>query len=357
MDAIQAHISSVYGASHDQFKTEVSTDDELDAERQSEASANSEKCEEPMEDARDGEIRTGSKFVSFAEFDEAFERWKVANHHPFRVASSETLRMPDGTTNDSFKYRYIVYHCAHYGAPRMRGVGKRPNQNYLPCGCRAMLRLNYSWSENALRITTLNSTHTGHDISADSYNKFAAKVRRPSPGLTPERVPAKRPAGHHQQQQVERKRATPALSLASNASSNPSPVPSPKAPPPAHLPLNIHQKENELLAANARLLPLLSGILGLPSLPASYHHYSSFVAQQQLQHQQESAIVTPGYVAPLDLSASNDQRSDEERFQEMHVTLQAVTDHLMQCRGAEFDAKLKQMRLVLKAWDVKLDRL
>lgn len=62
-------------------------------------------------------------------------------------------------------------------------------------------------------------------------------------------------------------------------------------------------------------------------------------------------------VGPLDLSASNDQRSDEERFQEMHVTLQAVTDHLMQCRGAEFDAKLKQMRLVLKTWDVKLDRL
>jgi hypothetical protein len=58
---------------------------------------------------------------SFAEFDTAFELWKQVNHHPFRVASSETLRQPDGTVNETFKYRYIVYHCAHYGQPRMRG--------------------------------------------------------------------------------------------------------------------------------------------------------------------------------------------------------------------------------------------
>lgn len=77
--------------------------------------------------------------------------------------------MPDGSMSEQFKYRYIVYHCAHYGAPRMRGAGKRPNQSYLPCGCRAMLRLNYSWSDNLLRITTLNADHTGHELSADSF--------------------------------------------------------------------------------------------------------------------------------------------------------------------------------------------
>jgi hypothetical protein len=81
-------------------------------------------------------IYTGARFTSFAEFDEAFDEWKRKCFHPFRVrflhfcrkiaiclqvASSETLRLPDGSTNDSFKYRYIVYHCAHYGNPRMRG--------------------------------------------------------------------------------------------------------------------------------------------------------------------------------------------------------------------------------------------
>ncbi|VDK49171.1 unnamed protein product [Anisakis simplex] len=63
------------------------------------------------------------------------------------------------------------------------GIGKRPNQNYLPCGCRAMLRLNFNWAENALRITTLNDQHTGHDLSADSYAKIACKIRRTSPSI------------------------------------------------------------------------------------------------------------------------------------------------------------------------------
>lgn len=123
-------------------------------------------------------IRAGAKFDSFKRFEAAFEKWKAQHCHPFRVASSETLRMPDGTTNDLFKYRYIVYHCAHYGSPRMRGAGKRPNQNYMPCGCKAMLRLNYSWTENCLRITTLNEQHTGHETSPEAFGKFSSKVKR-----------------------------------------------------------------------------------------------------------------------------------------------------------------------------------
>uniref|UniRef100_A0A914ZRD4 ZSWIM3 N-terminal domain-containing protein n=1 Tax=Parascaris univalens TaxID=6257 RepID=A0A914ZRD4_PARUN len=150
-------------------------------------------------EVKQGVIATGARFNSFAEFDYAFDVWKQMYHHPFRVASSETLRQPDGTANETFKYRYIVYHCAHYGQPRMRGVGKRPNQNYLPCGCRAMLRLNFNWAENALRITTLNDQHTGHDLSADSYAKIASKIRRCSPtSATPERSPViRRPQAQH----------------------------------------------------------------------------------------------------------------------------------------------------------------
>ncbi|VDK55893.1 unnamed protein product [Cylicostephanus goldi] len=66
-------------------------------------------------------ITNDARFSSYAEFDEAFEAWKRERLHPFRVASSETLREPDGTINHRFKYRYVVFHCAHYGEPRMRG--------------------------------------------------------------------------------------------------------------------------------------------------------------------------------------------------------------------------------------------
>ncbi|CAI5446149.1 unnamed protein product [Caenorhabditis angaria] len=123
-------------------------------------------------------IHSNSSFNSFANFEQTFNLWKRQYLHPFRVASSEALREPDGTINQVFKYRYVVYHCAHYGEPRMRGVGKRPNQNYLPCGCRAMLRLNYSFTEKCLKITTLNPIHNDHEVSYHMYMKVSQKARR-----------------------------------------------------------------------------------------------------------------------------------------------------------------------------------
>ncbi|KAK6744510.1 hypothetical protein RB195_011310 [Necator americanus] len=127
-------------------------------------------------------ITHDARFSSYAEFDEAFEAWKRECLHPFRVASSETLREPDGTVNHRFKYRYVVFHCAHYGEPRMRGIGKRPNQHYLPSGCRAMLRLNYSFSEQLLKITTLHDEHLNHEVSPEMFRKVSAKLKRSSCG-------------------------------------------------------------------------------------------------------------------------------------------------------------------------------
>uniref|UniRef100_W6NDK3 Protein T24C4.2 n=1 Tax=Haemonchus contortus TaxID=6289 RepID=W6NDK3_HAECO len=137
----------------------------------------------PAETGTNGpEITHDARFSSYAEFEDAFEAWKRKCLHPFRVASSETLREPDGTVNHRFKYRYVVFHCAHYGEPRMRGIGKRPNQHYLPSGCRAMLRLNYSFSEQLLKITTLHDEHLNHEVSAEMYRKVSAKLKRSSIG-------------------------------------------------------------------------------------------------------------------------------------------------------------------------------
>uniref|UniRef100_A0A0K0ERT4 FAR1 domain-containing protein n=1 Tax=Strongyloides stercoralis TaxID=6248 RepID=A0A0K0ERT4_STRER len=132
----------------------------------------------PISDAPTGVIVHGAKFISYADFESVFENWKNTNFHPFRVASSETLRQSDGSKNETFQYRYIVFHCAHYGKPRMRGVGKRPNQSYLPCGCKAMLRLNFSYNDHALRITSLNDKHNGHPVNQENYSKVSIKGRR-----------------------------------------------------------------------------------------------------------------------------------------------------------------------------------
>ncbi|VDM83246.1 unnamed protein product [Strongylus vulgaris] len=62
------------------------------------------------------------------------------------------------------------------------GIGKRPNQHYLPSGCRAMLRLNYSFSEQLLKITTLHDEHLNHEVSPEMFRKVSAKLKRSSCG-------------------------------------------------------------------------------------------------------------------------------------------------------------------------------
>uniref|UniRef100_A0AC35U0G5 FAR1 domain-containing protein n=1 Tax=Rhabditophanes sp. KR3021 TaxID=114890 RepID=A0AC35U0G5_9BILA len=123
-------------------------------------------------------IEVGAKFRTFRDFNRVFEAWKEENFHPFRVASSENLHDPDQAVVDRFEYRYIVFHCAHYGMPRKRGIGKRPNQVYLPCGCHAMLRLNYHYMDDVLRITSLNLDHKGHSVSFENFNKVRSNRKK-----------------------------------------------------------------------------------------------------------------------------------------------------------------------------------
>ncbi|PAV91573.1 hypothetical protein WR25_10886 [Diploscapter pachys] len=132
----------------------------------------------PLYSPTDDYISQDARFESFADFEEKFDAWKRKHLHPFRVASSEALREPDGSISEKFKYRYVVYHCAHYGEPRMRGIGKRPNQNYLPSGCKAMLRLNYSFNEKCLKVTTINAQHVNHEVSLEMFQRVSQKIRR-----------------------------------------------------------------------------------------------------------------------------------------------------------------------------------
>uniref|UniRef100_A0A914QAH1 Uncharacterized protein n=1 Tax=Panagrolaimus davidi TaxID=227884 RepID=A0A914QAH1_9BILA len=85
----------------------------------------------------------------------------------------------------------------------MRGNGKRPNQSYLPSGCKAMLRLNFSYNDNSLRITTLHTEHQNHEIGPDH---FCGKIRKISP-----------------LSEVNRKKDSP-RSIKSSQSSKPSPA-------------------------------------------------------------------------------------------------------------------------------------
>lgn len=55
-------------------------------------------------------FKVGSVFTSFEEFEALFERWKIENHHPFRLASFQLLQNAEDFTK--CKYRSIDYRCA-----------------------------------------------------------------------------------------------------------------------------------------------------------------------------------------------------------------------------------------------------
>ncbi|VDM92258.1 unnamed protein product [Litomosoides sigmodontis] len=122
-------------------------------------------------------ISEGAKFKSFSEFEECFESYKVAWNYPYRRASSEYLRDGKGRVISRFKYKYVVFHCAYYGIPRKRGVGARPNQNYLPSGCEARLRLNSNTANGYLEITSFHKEHKNHDTTEENYLRILRKKR------------------------------------------------------------------------------------------------------------------------------------------------------------------------------------
>ncbi|KRY00659.1 hypothetical protein T4A_775 [Trichinella pseudospiralis] len=243
-------------------------------------------------------FQVGRRFKSFSEFEQAFDAWKSKHFHPFRVASSETLRLKDGSVDPIFRYRYIVYHCAHYGVPRVRGLFRHRKYNYLPCGCSAMLRLNYSWSEHTLRITTLHEEHKGHAVSAQAYKEFLEKSKR---------------FGVRQ-------------NLANATRRLSAPVPSTAFANCQTLEaiLNCNDdshsdKENDSTAAESAAEDSMSEFNGVD--------------------------INEGKVEPSSLP-----RTDEERFQNIHVVLQSLCDDLLETEDAQLDEKLAQLSALHSQW-------
>ncbi|KRZ71851.1 hypothetical protein T10_9931 [Trichinella papuae] len=239
-------------------------------------------------------FQVGRRFKSFLEFEQAFNAWKSEHFHTFRVASSETLRLKDGGIDPIFRYRYIVYHCAHYGVPRVRGMFRHRKYNYLPCGCSAMLRLNYSWSEHTLRITTLHEEHTGHAVSAQAYKEFVEKSKRFGARQNPAN-------------------ATRRLSA---------PVPS-------------------TAFANCQTL---EAILNCNDGSHSDKENDSTATE-------DSMSIADGVETNEEkVKPSSSPRTDEERFQIIHVVLQSLCDDLLETEDAQLNEKLVQLAALHSQW-------
>ncbi|KRY01546.1 hypothetical protein T4E_3565, partial [Trichinella pseudospiralis] len=243
-------------------------------------------------------FQVGRRFKSFLEFEQAFDAWKSKHFHTFRVASSETLRLKDGGIDPIFRYRYIVYHCAHYGVPRVRGLIRHRKYNYLPCGCTAMLRLNYSWSEHTLRLTTLHEEHSGHAVSSQAYKEFVEKSRRLGARQNPENV--------------IRRLSAP---LSSTAFAN---------------------------------CQTLEAILNRNDGPFSDQENDSTASKSAAN--ESMAVADSEQANEKKVEPSSTPRTDEERFQMIHVILQSLCDNLLETEDTQLDKKLAQLAVLHSQW-------
>ncbi|KRZ80615.1 hypothetical protein T10_2961 [Trichinella papuae] len=237
-------------------------------------------------------LYVGQEFSSMAEFLSVFERWKGENYHPFRVASSETLRKQDGSIDETFKYRYVVYHCAYYGQPRKRGLGKRSIENHLPRGCRAKLRLNYIWTANVMRVTSLTDEHNGHCLTPEVYKWFCMRKSRRSSSK-----------------------------------------------------IQTNEKEAEICIKDEPTTDESQYEFECPSSSCNGSEFSAEINNWPDECADDGKIEES-----CSLESVEDDRTDDQRFESIHVVLQGLCDHLINLKGAMFDTHLEQLTVLMQKW-------
>lgn len=73
-----------------------------------------------MENKNSETIKKNAFFQNFEAFDKVLMKWMTEENQRFRISSSATKRLDNGTPDDIFKYNVAVYQCIHFGKPRCR---------------------------------------------------------------------------------------------------------------------------------------------------------------------------------------------------------------------------------------------
>ncbi|KRY12538.1 hypothetical protein T12_10181 [Trichinella patagoniensis] len=156
----------------------------------------------------------------------------------------------------------------------------------------------YRWSERTLRITTLHEEHTGHAVSAQAYIEFVEKSKR---------------FGARQNSASGIRRFSAPLSSTAFANCQ-----------------------------------TLEAILKNNSSPLSDKENDPAAAESAAEA--SMAIVDSVEANEEKVEPPSSPRTDEERFQIIHVVLQSLCDDLLETEDAELDAKLAQLAALHSQW-------
>ncbi|XP_067866046.1 zinc finger SWIM domain-containing protein 3 [Heterodontus francisci] len=97
---------------------------------------------------------------------------KVSTHTLERENKRRRVEIPI-----RFKYASVRLCCVHYGQPRIRSTGVRPNQRYLALGCEVLISVKFNTTKNKLCVSSYHLVHTGHVLHPECL-RFHARRRQ-----------------------------------------------------------------------------------------------------------------------------------------------------------------------------------
>ncbi|XP_022249408.1 uncharacterized protein LOC106465769 isoform X2 [Limulus polyphemus] len=127
----------------------------------------------------------GEEFYSWEEFQEKLKRFIEHNHIQLRVLHSKSVEvanryLPENAKKHPSQNRFasIMYTCVHYGKPRIRSRGLRPNQSSLKLECASKLYISSCRKTGKLVVKTFVKEHNheiGPQISYQKQKKYRSK--------------------------------------------------------------------------------------------------------------------------------------------------------------------------------------
>ncbi|XP_076308959.1 uncharacterized protein LOC143224683 isoform X2 [Tachypleus tridentatus] len=127
----------------------------------------------------------GEEFYSWEEFQEKLKRFIEHNHIQLRVLHSKSVEvanryLPENAKKHPSQNRFasIMYTCVHYGKPRIRSKGLRPNQSSLKLECASKLYISSCRKTGKLVVKTFVKEHNheiGPQISYQRQKRYRSK--------------------------------------------------------------------------------------------------------------------------------------------------------------------------------------
>ncbi|XP_041030544.1 uncharacterized protein LOC121269736 isoform X1 [Carcharodon carcharias] len=122
---------------------------------------------------------TTLEFESYEDFSSKLETFQQVTGSLYQKVSTHTLKRENKRRRiqvpSRFKYASVKLHCVHYGQPRIRSTGVRPNQRYLAMGCKAFITVKFVGSKNRLCVTAYHLVHTGHVLDPQRLHFYARR--------------------------------------------------------------------------------------------------------------------------------------------------------------------------------------